>query len=140
MIASRLGEVRRRAGLPGPDPLAAQGFADRVKPHLVGTVLDGKISDVSVLNYENEKVPRKIPGDYLAAVCREFEVSPWWLLMGVGQPDDPPPDTDAYLRGMAYAADRMESALGDVRAKLAPLSAFRRVSAPTDNGGAGNSS
>lgn len=76
-IARRLAEIREWRNLSArymADELTANGY---------------KVSDVAVLGYEkekesDEKATQKIPGEYLAAVCRVYGVNPRWMLLGEG--------------------------------------------------------
>lgn len=55
-----------------------------------------KVSYAAVAGYESGGGgPEKIPAAYLAGVCRAFEVSPRWLLLGAGEMYDVEPGVKA---------------------------------------------
>lgn len=83
---------------------------------------------------------KKIPGDFLAAVCRSQEVRTAWLLLGCepkyGRDCDGP---DPFANGVAFAVDALSDVAAELRAKHAPKSRFRRPP-PGDDAGNGASS
>lgn len=94
-IGARLKRVRDCSGL-GTRP-----FAERLKPEGVS------VKHSTVASYERASGTEKIPGDYLAAVCRAFGVNPGWLLLD---------------RGPVYDADRpAKERAFDLMAEIARL-------------------
>lgn len=99
--------------------LSAQKFADRL------TAGGYSVSDVAVLKYEAPEGTKKIPGDYLAAVCRVFTRSPAWLLMGTEPRRPSRPSVDQ--RALVLMDQLMDAwRLGDI--PEIPLELFTRVS------------
>ena len=72
-ISYRLAEVRRRSGY------SIRAFADALKER---TGLH--VAHDSVRRYETGET--RVPGPYLGEVCRAFDVSAEWLLLGKGVP------------------------------------------------------
>lgn len=97
-IASRLAWLRAE------HDLSARDFAAALAE------VDYEVSHVAVLGYEKEGGTKKIPGEYLAAVCRRFAVGPEWILTGEGQRERIQPTTKET------AFDRVAQIVGRVLA------------------------
>lgn len=83
------------------------------------------VSHAAVLGYEKEREdggPESVPGDYLAAVCKAFDVAPAWILTGIGPRKQPAQDADGYGAAWREAAAELRALAEsfDKRAGKAP--------------------
>lgn len=122
-IASRLGALR------DAENLSSRKFAERL------TKAGYAVSHAAVLGYEKEEGgPESVPGDYLAAVCDAFGVSPEWLLLGVGPRERAGEDAESPAR--LIAADLLEDIAARLRsgsaqaAREIPAEAYRYAPRP----------